>query len=273
MAPVVLAHEAPFRLGGMEVLPATRSVSALGQHEIVEPRVMQVLVALTRAEGAVVSRDDLIVQCWDGRIVGDDAINRVLSRLRRLAEGIGGHRFVIETVTRVGYRLRLTDGSKIEIGGGDGVAATGLSRRVIVGGAAAAVAAIGAAMFVGRNPAPNATAAPSPQIETLMRQAQLALRQGSREGQNQAIALYSQVVALEPRYADGWGALGIAYGISSHFRPSVESAALSALAEAAGQRRVADDRCGHRNAAPSRGRHRRSGRECDPVRRRAGPHR
>nr|MBA2333696.1 winged helix-turn-helix domain-containing protein [Blastocatellia bacterium] len=238
MAPVVLAHEAPFRLGDIEVLPATRSVSANGHQEIVEPRVMQVLVALAKAEGAVVSRDDLIVQCWEGRIVGDDAINRVLSRLRRLAEGIGGQRFVVETVTRVGYRLRLSDGSKIEIGGGDGAVATGLSRRVMVGGTAAAAAVIGAAIFVGRDPEPKANAPPTPQIEALMRQAQLSLGQSTREGQNQAIALYRQVVALEPQYADGWGALGIAYGISSHYRASVESASLSALAETAGQRAV-----------------------------------
>jgi tetratricopeptide (TPR) repeat protein len=233
MAPVVLAHEAPFRLGQMEVLPATRSVSANGQSEIVEPRVMQVLVALAKAEGAVVSRDDLIVQCWEGRIVGDDAINRVLSRLRRLAEGIGGRGFVVETVTRVGYRLRLTDGGKVAIRGG-----RPLSRRVVVGGAVAAVAAAGAALLVGRDSEPKAASAATPEIEELMRQGQVALRQGTREGQNQAIALYRQVVALDPRYADGWGALGIAYGISSHFRPSVESASMRALAEAAGQRSI-----------------------------------
>jgi DNA-binding winged helix-turn-helix (wHTH) protein/tetratricopeptide (TPR) repeat protein len=233
MAPVVLAHEAPFRLGDMEVLPATRSVSANGHLEIVEPRVMQVLVALAKAEGAVVSRDDLIVQCWEGRIVGDDAINRVLSRLRRLAEGVGGRRFVVETVTRVGYRLRLTDGGKIRMGGD-----TGLSRRVMVGGSAAAVASVGAAIFFGRNPEPKAAAAPTAEIEALMRQGQLALGQGTREGQNQAIALYRHVVALEPQYADGWGALGIAYGVASHFRTSVEGASLRALAEAAGQRAV-----------------------------------
>jgi DNA-binding winged helix-turn-helix (wHTH) protein/tetratricopeptide (TPR) repeat protein len=233
MAAVVLAHEAPFRLGEMDVLPATRSVSANGHQEIVEPRVMQVLVALAKADGAVLSRDDLIVQCWEGRVVGDDAINRVLSRLRRLAKGIGGHGFLIETVTRVGYRLRLADGSKIEKSG-----ARAISRRAMVGGTAAAIAAVGATMFVGLMPGPKSVRAPTHEIEELMRQAQLSLRQSTREGQNQAIALYRQVVALDPRYADGWGALGIAYGISSHYRASVESASLSALAEAAGNRAV-----------------------------------
>ena len=44
---------------------------------------MQVLVALAAADGAIVGRDDLTRRCWEGRVVGEDAINRVISRLRR----------------------------------------------------------------------------------------------------------------------------------------------------------------------------------------------
>jgi Tol biopolymer transport system component len=65
---------------------------------------MQVLVALAQARDAVVSRDDLIARCWEGRIVGEDAINRAIGRLRRLSEATGS--FTIETIARVGYRLR-----------------------------------------------------------------------------------------------------------------------------------------------------------------------
>ncbi|MBV8800847.1 MAG: PD40 domain-containing protein [Alphaproteobacteria bacterium] len=68
---------------------------------------MQVLVALARANGAVLSRDELIRQCWGGRIVGDDAINRCVSKVRQLAD-LGGKAFEIETIPRVGYRLRRT---------------------------------------------------------------------------------------------------------------------------------------------------------------------
>ena len=65
---------------------------------------MQVLAALARMQDRVVSRDDLIEACWGGRIVGEDAINRCIGRLRRLAENVDGS-FAIETVARVGYRL------------------------------------------------------------------------------------------------------------------------------------------------------------------------
>ena len=101
--PIDLAHEAAFALGGMEVRPATREAVAGGVSEDLEPRVMQVLVALNRRRGEVVSRDELILSCWGGRAVGDDAINRCIARIRRLSESHGG--FSVETIPRVGYRL------------------------------------------------------------------------------------------------------------------------------------------------------------------------
>lgn len=104
--PIDLAKEADFSLGRMRVSPSTREVALGETREALEPRVMQVLVALAGAEGAVVSRDDLIASCWEGRIVGEDAINRAIGRLRRLSESDDGASFAIETIPRVGYRLR-----------------------------------------------------------------------------------------------------------------------------------------------------------------------
>jgi DNA-binding winged helix-turn-helix (wHTH) protein len=55
-----LAREASFSLGGHDARPSTRELVIQGQPRVVEPRVMQVLVALARRRGEVVSRDDLI---------------------------------------------------------------------------------------------------------------------------------------------------------------------------------------------------------------------
>ena len=77
---VDLAHEPAFTIGNLRVEPPTRQIYNADERQTLEPRVMQVLVALARADGNVVSRDDLIQCCWDGRIVGDDAINRVIGR-------------------------------------------------------------------------------------------------------------------------------------------------------------------------------------------------
>ncbi len=99
-----LAHASAFRLGPITVEPALRQVTAV-RSETLEPRVMQVLVVLAMANGGIVSRDDLVRQCWEGRIVGDDSITRVIARLRKLAAEHGDGAFRIETITKVGYRL------------------------------------------------------------------------------------------------------------------------------------------------------------------------
>ena len=101
---VDLAGEQDFALGTLTVRPSLGEVEIGGQTERLEPRVMQVLVVLAHAAGRVVSRDELIARCWGGTIVGDDAINRVIGRVRRLSERVP-RPFTLETVPRIGYRL------------------------------------------------------------------------------------------------------------------------------------------------------------------------
>jgi TolB-like protein/DNA-binding winged helix-turn-helix (wHTH) protein/tetratricopeptide (TPR) repeat protein len=100
-----LAETSDFDLGALRVSPARRLVSMAGEYHELEPKVVQVLVALASARPQVVSRDRLIQQCWDGRIVGDDALNRCIVALRQLARQFSPEPFAIETVTRVGYCL------------------------------------------------------------------------------------------------------------------------------------------------------------------------
>jgi len=68
---------------------------------------MQVLVALARADGAVVSRDQLIERCWGGRLVGDDAINSCVAKVRALAAMTSPSAFDIETIPDVAFGRRL----------------------------------------------------------------------------------------------------------------------------------------------------------------------
>ena len=103
---ISLAAEAPIHLGVLTVTPSLRQVvHDDGRQQIIEPRVMQVLVALVRAEGRILTRDDLQASCWHGVVVGEDAITRAIGSLRRLSEGIGVGAFKLETITKVGYRL------------------------------------------------------------------------------------------------------------------------------------------------------------------------
>lgn len=100
-----LATAAEFRLGALRVRPAYREIRRGEDVEILEPRVMQVLVALQRRAGAVVSREELLRDCWGDLAVSDDSLHRCIGRLRKLADADDGASFRIDTVARVGYRL------------------------------------------------------------------------------------------------------------------------------------------------------------------------
>jgi len=104
---VNLIRAEPFQLGGHTVRPASCDVLSADGRAVLQPRVMQVLVAMARRRGAVLSRDDLIAQCWEGRVVGDDAVNRSMAILRKLSRRLGG--FSVETIKRVGYSLVCAD--------------------------------------------------------------------------------------------------------------------------------------------------------------------
>ena len=100
-----LGEEPAFDLGGMRVIPAERAVTFNGERRELQPRVMQVLVALAKARPDVVSRDKLIELCWEGRVVGDDSLNRCILALRHVAQDFTPAPFAIDTVPRIGHRL------------------------------------------------------------------------------------------------------------------------------------------------------------------------
>lgn len=117
LGPPDLAHIEQFDLGGVGIVPAERRLVALDGGDVkLEPLVMQVLVALAHAGGRTLSRDDLVSECWGRRIVGDDAVNRVMSRLRRSLDAASDGRLRVETVSKVGYRLKVEDNGGGEAG-------------------------------------------------------------------------------------------------------------------------------------------------------------
>lgn len=103
---VDLGTEPDFSLGQLKVSPSSgRIIRPGGADERVEARVMEVLVALVRADGRTLTRDQLIDACWGGRAVSDDAVTRVIGKIRQLVRGIDPAPFVLETVPKVGFRL------------------------------------------------------------------------------------------------------------------------------------------------------------------------
>lgn len=229
---VQLAFAAPFCIGLLSVDPPTRQVSDGARHETLEPRVMEVLVALARADGRVVSRDELVDCCWDGRAVSDDAINRVISRLRQLACGLGRGSFAIETIRSVGYRLT--------VGSPQSTSALlhRLSRRELVSGgiAVAAAGAAGIAWFK-----PGTRHEPLPSALQFYQRGLETRGQASIELSEQGAAFFREATRLDPQFADAWGALAWNYRGLLEYGPRSDAARMKAMARSAAARALALD--------------------------------
>ncbi|RIX27125.1 winged helix-turn-helix domain-containing protein [Sphingomonas edaphi] len=244
---VELAHEPDFVMGRLTVSPSRRElVRDDGQREVLEHRVMQVLIALSKAEGSIVTRHELTMLCWNGQVVGENAIHRVISRLRKVANGIGAGSIEIETITKIGYRLTKLDSQSDRDANlpGHGTLAgptervtPRLSRRNLVLAAGSAAIFGGGAYLYRRQ---SEASVPS-NVQALVAQARQLRDQSTREAQYQAIGLLQHVVTIAPDYADGWGMLGCAYAVPSHYREQEEGIALRARAESAAQRALALD--------------------------------
>jgi uncharacterized protein (TIGR02996 family) len=131
----------PFHLAELRVDPASlRIVGPFGTRRL-EPRVMDVLVALAARAPEPVTRAELIDSVWGDAIVTDSVLSRSVSILReQLGDDRAEPRF-IETLSKKGYRL-LAPVSFVGAGPPAGLMAEAFARSSAdpVGGAAPAVA-------------------------------------------------------------------------------------------------------------------------------------
>ncbi|MBY8825014.1 winged helix-turn-helix domain-containing protein [Sphingomonas colocasiae] len=98
-----------FSLGGATISPSTRNISGPAGRIAVEPRMMQVLIAMAEVPGGLVTRESLLERCWGGAVVGDDSLNRAVAGLRRALGEAVGEAVRIETISGAGYRLTVAE--------------------------------------------------------------------------------------------------------------------------------------------------------------------
>lgn len=210
-------------------------------------KAFRLLAALIERPGALLTKDALFETVWDGTVVSESALTATIKELRRaLGDEAKNPRF-IESVYGRGYRFVApvaaapapTQGRPDPTVGAHprdtdaDAAARPPSRRMIVSGA---VVALGAGA-VGLVAIPRLVEPrPTPEVARLIASARRAMDDNTQLGQNEAIGLLRRVVDLEPRFADGWGLLGLAYAIPSHFRERREGLMLRGRARAAADR-------------------------------------
>src|SRR5690242_20528567 len=96
--------EAPpsFEFGRFRILPQRREVLADGRSLELGGRAFDVLVALIEANGAVVSKDELMSRVWPGRIVEDNNLHAQIKALRKAFSDPD----LIRTIVGRGYQFK-----------------------------------------------------------------------------------------------------------------------------------------------------------------------
>jgi DNA-binding winged helix-turn-helix (wHTH) protein len=97
-----------YHIGAIEFDPDACELHQ-GEHlQHLQPQVRSVLLCLVKHQGEVVHKDDLIDEAWKGRPASEECLTRCISKLRKHLSA-EGNRQSIDTIPRVGYRLRCDD--------------------------------------------------------------------------------------------------------------------------------------------------------------------
>ncbi|WP_333921531.1 winged helix-turn-helix domain-containing protein [Xanthomonas hortorum] len=70
-----------------------------------EPRMMEVLIALAERAGEVISAEQLLIEVWHGSFYGDNPVHKTIAQLRRKLGDDSRQPRYIETIRKRGYRL------------------------------------------------------------------------------------------------------------------------------------------------------------------------
>ena len=81
------------------------SLTRNGINHAIEPQVFNLLIYLIENRNHVVTRDELLENVWQGRIVSDSAINARLKEARKAVGDTGKQQRVIKTIHRRGYQF------------------------------------------------------------------------------------------------------------------------------------------------------------------------
>lgn len=230
-----LAHRADFVLADVIVRPSLRTLEGPLGSQTLEPKIMQVLLAFVAAGDAVVTRDDLIRDCWNGRIVGEDAVNRTIAELRRGIREIGAG-FAVETIPRIGYRLDFGASSQVAPAGAAPTGAqTGVDRRIAALGLAAGLAGAGAAAFWWQPWQQR------PSAESLIENGRRALYNGFPDSGQVAAGFLEAALEQRPRSAEAWGLLAFAHRDIAEAAQATEVSRAVQASEYAARRALALD--------------------------------
>lgn len=96
--------ERSFQFGAWHVTPGDNSISNADEVRQMEPRAMDVLVALCKEPGSILSAEQLLEQCWGSTLYGDNPVHKTIAQVRRVLGDKSATPEYIETIRKRGYR-------------------------------------------------------------------------------------------------------------------------------------------------------------------------
>jgi DNA-binding response OmpR family regulator len=94
-----------YRFGDCELDEERRELRRAGQQIAIEPKAFEVLVHLLQYRDRVVTKEELLEQCWPETFVSEAALTRCLAKVRKAVETGCAGLPVIKTIYGRGYRF------------------------------------------------------------------------------------------------------------------------------------------------------------------------
>ena len=164
-------------------------------------RAAEALAILIRAEGQVVSRDELFARLWPDLSVEESNLTKVVSDLRRTLSALDSARQYVETVPGMGYRIAVPTEPIV-------AAPTQPPRRwrwVALG----AVGAVAALVFLSFQSTPHEPAV-NEEAEAAYEQGMVLLSKQSWGPRQESLVHFRQAIGLDPNHARAHAALAFA---------------------------------------------------------------
>jgi DNA-binding winged helix-turn-helix (wHTH) protein len=180
-----------------------RRLSNAGQIVSLAPKAHDVLVALVRRAGTLVTKSELLDMVWGEVSVEEGILSVYISALRKSLDDSGETAPYIETVPRAGYRF-----------------SADVSRRAVVDGP------LSMKWPIGVLPA-------KPEVSELIGRGRACLMAASRSEIPRAVEAFRSAIALDPDYAAAHAGLAVAHCAQAELRLATPDVAYSAARAAA----------------------------------------
>ena len=187
---VLKAEPASFRFGDYVLVPCERLLLRGGEPVLLTGKAFDLLLALVRRSGQLVSKDELLQDVWPGRVVEEVNLSVNISAVRKALGSAGPA--LIQTVSKHGYRLtapvqafdpaRSPAAVRASVQAPTSTPPSGGSRMALVRGAVRAVSA-------------------NPDAYRAYLEGRYAWSQRSEPNLKKAIKCFQRAVALDPGFA------------------------------------------------------------------------